>query len=291
MAALNELRHMAKPLLFLGAGASYGSEADKSLVPPLAASLFKELYAFEANVWGKIPAPVAEALRADFENGMLELYARAPHALTVAQRSMAAFFYRYAPSATSLYRRIAKRIIETDWTGAFATLNYERMLLMALAQAGLKSNCGGPEGVTAKLEVCSTGRAYNAIAKQMAATMWHVSMDGRAVTTNGPVKAIEHSDQFWHRLRTDAFPPVMSYFEPSKFTTSGANFIEDQRARLKTLIAEAPSIAVIGIQVREQDAHIWNALASTKSSRLLLLRRKGRQDLQNLERNKPSRRP
>jgi hypothetical protein len=134
-----------------------------------------------------------------------------------------------------------------------------------LAQAGLKSNCGGPEAVTAKLEVCLPHGCCHLFCDSVMGSAGAVSMDGRAVTTSGPVKAIDHSDQFWHRLRNDAFPPVMSYFEPSKFTTSGANFIEEQRARLKTLIAEAPSIAVIGIQVREQDAHIWNALASTKA--------------------------
>jgi hypothetical protein len=93
-----------------------------------------------------------------------------------------------------------------------------------------------------------------------------VSMDGRAVTTNGPVTAVDEPREFWFRIRTQAFPPVMSYFEPSKFTTSGANFIEEQRARLQQLIAEASSIAVIGVAVREQDAHIWGALGRAKAA-------------------------
>jgi hypothetical protein len=58
----------------------------------------------------------------------------------------------------------------------------------------------------------------------------------------------------------------MSYFEPSKFTTSGANFIEEQRARLKQLIADVDRIAVVGVAVRERDSHIWGALAKTKAS-------------------------
>jgi hypothetical protein len=90
-----------------------------------------------------------------------------------------------------------------------------------------------------------------------------VSMAGMNVTTSGPVICVDHPDAFWARIRNDAFPPVMSYFEPSKFTTSGANFIEAQRRRLTELIASAKSIAVVGIQVREQDSHIWSALGST----------------------------
>src|SRR5918999_5626046 len=105
-------------LLFLGAGASYGSETDKSRVPPLAANLFDELLEFDANTWRQVPDGIARVYRSDFEAGMLELAARHPHALTSVQRSMAAFFYRFGPTPASLYVKLAKNIKLGGWKGA-----------------------------------------------------------------------------------------------------------------------------------------------------------------------------
>jgi hypothetical protein len=255
---------LSKHLLFLGAGASYGSEADTSIVPPLAKELFDELKKFEPNLWGKIPDKIADTFRADFEKGMLSLAAEMPHALTVTQRSMAAFFYRYAPTPKGLYGRLADRIKRHNWTGAIATLNYERMLLLAMNGRGIATYCGGPN-VETKVEICLPHGCCNLFCESVAGGAAAVSMAGMNVTTNGPVVAVGHPDAFWHRIQNDAFPPVMSYFEPTKFTTSGANFIEEQRRRLTTFITEANAIAIIGIQVREDDAHIWDALAATNA--------------------------
>ncbi len=45
---------------------------------------------------------------------------------------MGAFFYRFGPSPTSLYVKLAKRIKSSGWSGAIGTLNYDRMLLLAM---------------------------------------------------------------------------------------------------------------------------------------------------------------
>ena len=254
-----------KPLLFLGAGASYGSESDTSIVPPLAADLFDALKKFEPNVWGQIPKDIADVFQTDFEKGMLSLAAEMPHALTITQRSMAAFFYRYAPTHQGLYDRLASIIKRQDWKGAIATLNYERMLLLALSKKGVAARCGADASSASSVEICLPHGCCNLFCESVVGAAAAVSMAGMNVSTNGPVVAVDNPDAFWHRIRNDAFPPVMSYFEPSKFTTSGANFIEEQRARLATLISEADRIAVVGIQVRADDAHIWNALASTEA--------------------------
>jgi hypothetical protein len=248
-------------LLFLGAGASYGSETDKSLVPPLTSDLFDQLLQFDGNVWGQVPDEIAKVYRNDFEAGMLGLAAKMPHALPVMQRSMGAFFFRFAPTPSSQYIRLANKMKSCSWNGAIATLNYERMLLLALNNQGCAPICGS--AVAKQIEVCLPHGCCNLFCESVRGLASAVSMAGMNVTTNGPVICVDHPDAFWPRIRNDAFPPVMSYFEPSKFTTSGADFIEAQRRRLAELIASAKSIAVVGIQVREQDSHIWSALGST----------------------------
>jgi hypothetical protein len=189
-----------------------------------------------------------------------------PGLQTYLQRSMAGFFYRYGPTKGSLYAKLARRIGDASWHGAIATLNYERMLPLALARAGMSTFFGPrPDWGAHLTEICLPHGCCHLFCDSVMASAAHARLDGRAVTTNGPVTAVDDPREFWLRIRTQALPPVMSYFEPSKFTTSGANFIEEQRTRLRQLISDADSIAVVGIAVREQDTHIWDILAKTSA--------------------------
>lgn len=116
-----------------------------------------------------------------------------------------------------------------------------------------------------------------------------VFFDPRGVTTNGNVIAINDYNEFQKRIREEAFPPVMSYFEPSKQTTSGNNFITSQRDRFNQLISESKKIAVIGIRIRDHDEHIWESLKNTSAN---IIYCSGKEDAARYEAwrgNKPNR--
>ena len=61
------------------------------------------------------------------------------------------------------------------------------------------------------------------------------------------------------------FPPIMSYFTRSKFTTSCNNIINEERARLENLIACTDDIVIIGVRIRERDTHVWGPLSNTNA--------------------------
>jgi len=67
------------------------------------------------------------------------------------------------------------------------------------------------------------------------------------------------------RILSNAVPPVMSYFDPTKLTTSGRTFLEAQRARWGGLAGNAAVIAIVGVQVRPHDSHIWAPLRDTSA--------------------------
>ena len=90
-----------------------------------------------------------------------------------------------------------------------------------------------------------------------------VSISGNNITTSGSVRAITDPQEFQKRITQDAFPPVMSYFEPQKTTTSGVNFITSQRQRYKDLVDGAETLVIVGMRVRPHDQHIWGPLSST----------------------------
>ena len=252
-----------KQLLLLGAGASYGSEEDNSIVPPLAASLFDELARFEPQVWRKLPNEIQEAFRVNFENGILRLADTLPHALPVTQRTMAAFFFRYGITRNSLYVKLGRRMLESKWRGTISTLNYERMLLMGLNYANHSVACDSHQPNRHQVEVIFPHGCCHFFCESTRGAAGAVSFSGMNVVTNGPVIAIDQSLEFWRRIKLDAFPPVMSYFEPNKYTTSGASFIRNQRFRLSQIIGTAETIAIIGVNVREEDSYIWDSLATS----------------------------
>jgi hypothetical protein len=92
-----------------------------------------------------------------------------------------------------------------------------------------------------------------------------VSFDGFNIQTDGPVSVIGDPREHRARVLQDAFPPVMSYFEPRKRTTAGHSFIEGQRQRWRSLAEQATTLIVVGVRVRPHDDHIWAPIASTSA--------------------------
>ncbi len=251
-------------VLLLGAGASYGS--DSVGIPPLGGRLFDALAAFNPPGWGSLPLEVAARFRADFEAAMSGLGQTHAHSVPPLQRAMAAYFFGFLPRASSLYIRLAQRIAAARWPGAVSTLNYERLLELSLGPAGLRPVVGSQTTPGRTLELCLPHGCCHIFCEGARATSSGVSFAAFGVTTDGPVIVISDPAQHRQRIEHDAFPPVMSYFEPNKRTTAGASFIAGQRARWAQLATEADRIVAVGIRVRTHDTHIWDPVARSAAS-------------------------
>jgi len=250
---------MGNNVLIFGAGASYGS--DNGNVPPLGADLYDALMRFNPDGWGNLPDNIAATFQLDFEEGIRTL--SSSHALPPLQRAMAAYFFNYLPSPNNLYKVLAERIKHANWRGSLVTLNYERLLEISLSSEGLRPVVGREGNNSDKIELCLPHGCCHLFCESVRGTASGVSFSGANIQTNGPISVIADPNDFRNRIQTDAFPPVMSYFEPQKRTTSGSNFIDSQRRRYEELIAEADVIGVVGIKVRPHDEHIWGPMERT----------------------------
>lgn len=248
-------------VIFFGAGASFGSAS--SNVPPLGASLFAELQRFNPPGWGMLPASLTSSFREDFERGMVELAQWNSHAMPILQRAMAAYFFSFRPSPTNLYVELSTRIRRARWKGALATLNYERLLELSLLAAGIQPVIGDVDGQQDSIELCLPHGCCHIFCESVRGGSQGVSFSGVGVTIDGPVKVISDPEEFNSRISGDAFPPVMSYFQPDKATTSGVSFISGQRERFKQLVADASVVGIVGVRVRPSDRHIWDVLQHT----------------------------
>lgn len=251
-------------VILFGAGASYG--ADNAGTPPLGGDLFEALRTFNPPGWGALESELSSEFKGDFEAGMTIVAERHPHALPPLQRAMAAYFFNFLPRTTSLYAVMAHRIRDSGWDGSICSLNYERMLELCLGHVGLQPVINSPSEAGKLIELCLPHGCCHLFCDSVQGMAGAVSFAGMNVTTDGPVRPIADPAAFRSRIEGDAFPPVMSYFEPQKRTTAGASFIQTQRQRWAQLAVEAETIVVVGIRVRPRDNHIWRPLATSDAT-------------------------
>ena len=252
-------------LIIFGAGASYGS--DTTGTPSLTKDLFDQLSLFNSNGWGKIYGELADSFRQDFELAMKKVNT---HLLTLLQRGMAAYFFNFLPKESNLYYKLASKIKNKHWDGKFITFNYDRLLEISLSKAGLRPVVGRGPNSDNEIEMCLPHGCCHIFCESVKGSAKCVSMNGTVISTQGEIIPISNPDIFNSRIVNDAFPPVMSYFIPSKYTTSGVNFIENQRKRYTELVLNANSIAIVGLMLREHDEHIWVPLKKT-SARIIYM--------------------
>ncbi len=290
--------------MIFGAGASVGSEDNN--MPPLGNHLFDELVSFNPNGWGQMPNELSEIFREDFEKGMEELSTKYTNVLTQSQTIMASFFFKFQPTTTSLYVKLAEKIKTNEWNGSLATLNYERLLEIAMKHVGLMPKF--QPSTFPEIETCYPHGCCNFFCEGISATRGlgigqngisfrpgeslnfssggslNFTRDG--ITTGGKSISIINKPNDFYQKTNNAFPPTMSYFIPSKFTTSCANFIQSERERFNKLISDADNIAIIGIMVREHDSHVWDSLASTSAAITYCAGSSGKQYLQWAKKNR-----
>lgn len=247
-------------LILFGAGASYGSS--RGNVPPMGAGLFSELRRFNPPGWGALPSDMASEFEHDFERGMAQLAQTRSHDMPILQRAMAVYFFNYLPTQDSLYVQLGKLIKQSAWRGAIATLNYERLLEISLIHAGLQPVVNMAPSL-GQVELCLPHGCCHLFCEGVQASSVGVSFSGVGVTFDGPVIALSDPTQFRNRIESNSVPPVMSYFEPQKTTSSGASFIRNQRARWAELANQADTIIIVGVRVRPRDSHIWDAVAKS----------------------------
>lgn len=246
-------------VFLFGAGASYGSDMERT--PPLGTRLFDELRGFCPDTWGTITGTLADRFRGDFEEAMKAV---APQRLAPLQRAMAAYFFEFRPLPTSLYLDLAQRIArDYRWSGAACTLNYERLLELSLLKAGVRPYVGRRAPGRGALELCLPHGCCHIFCEGAKGAAGAVSFNAFAVQTNGPVRVVPDPEEHRARIQQDAFPPVMSYFEPKKRTTAGHSFIEGQRARWRELALNATTLVIVGVRVRPHDDHIWTPVATS----------------------------
>ena len=107
------------------------------------------------------------------------------------------------------------------------------------------------------------------------------------IEISGKLKVVNSFQDFSNEIQ-NAIPPVMSYFIPSKYTTSCTNVIDNERRRFSNLISGADDIVIIGMKVRKTDKHIWDPISQTSAKITYCAGDDGKEYFEWAEQNRPN---
>ena len=248
-------------LIFLGAGASHGS--DIANTPPLGNRLFDELADFDPQCWGKLPQEWQEEFREDFEAAMLGFLTQGFFGAPLQWKMAEYFFKRFIISPTNIYIKLLSMIRRSLQEFSIATLNYDTLLFQAAVRANVSLAVGSPENDQDKLSLCLPHGSSILCCEGIKGSSGVSYSYG--VGTGGRVRIFRDNADFDNEMATNVFPPVMSYFEPNKHTVSCSNYIKSQREIFKDWVGSAAAIAIVGVNVRPIDSHIWEPISLTKA--------------------------
>jgi len=245
-------------VVFFGAGASHGSESTAK-VPPPGAKLFDELIQFAPTTWGTLQTNWSSQFRSDFEIAMASFIQSGAFGAPLQWDMAEYFFSQFSATKSSVYAALIEALSSNIDRYLFVTINYELLLFQARAIAGVSKD---------KFLVCLPHGNSCLCCEGVSATRG-VSFTG-GVSTGGRVRVFKNLADFRAEKSKNVFPPVISYYEPNKFTVSCSNFIQGERTRFEQAILSAEKIAVVGVKVHPVDRHIWQPLAKTKAHILYL---------------------
>jgi len=279
-------------LVLFGAGASV--DAGLGASPPLTSSLFSALKIFAPHSWwGTLTKEEQQLFKPDFEKGMEELLgaqlnmkrgdvfelkfplSSRKQLLCDLQWDLAEFFFCFVLKHDNLYEELLTRTQHVGGTVEYSTLNYDTLLIQAVNRINTRNpdaqySVSFPHGCTAFFcEAYLNSDGHVTVPKGHAVEFNPTSYG--FMQSNGPVRLIRGLREFRElRQKGSVFPPVICHIDPTKYVTAGANFIVEQQKKLEWQIRKAEQIVIIGMNLNENDHHIWEPLRSAKGDILYI---------------------
>jgi len=256
---------MSSVFLF-GAGASYGSGECSPSPPPLGRDLFGELQ--KANgLASTIRSPLADIFAEDFEKGMAAFFRTRNVEVSHFLRDLAAYFARFEPGPTNLYRKLVDALSTTKRGAVLATANYDLLIERSISQAGLKIAYTGPPVPADNFPVLKIHGSCNFLPDLAPSSIRGLSIDisrgGRIV--EAPVRIASPREVLEFCQREDFLAPAIALYAEGKAVLHCSKFVQRQQKAWQDEARNANRIFVIGLRVNPKDSHIWGPLASSRA--------------------------
>jgi hypothetical protein len=247
-------------IILFGAGASFGSEANKEYTPPLGPNLFKKLES-RGGVASSIPDEIKSLFHEDFESGMREYNIYTNNNSMTFQRELAHYLAEFSPNENNAYSEVIKEFGVNNIT--YVSLNYDLLFEQCAGQMNF--------GIT------YSSKKQNMMASLLkihgSSNFWPTISLGGGITFSGNKVDVESDVQPLNQIQTlkrckedKGLAPALAHYAVGKDIKVCPSFVSRQSDEWKVSVTEAKKIAVIGVKVHEVDTHIWDELGKSKAS-------------------------
>jgi hypothetical protein len=203
-----------------------------------------------------------------FEQGMGMLWEKRDDRAQLLITDMALYFCRFSLGAgPNAYSRVVTILQGRRIEAAFATLNYDCLLELALNRAGLGVDYLLSSGGRGGAPVMKPHGSCNFVPAGLGQTihMRNVRLSGGRAYTQGPLMAVPPTEVASYYEAGPSTPPAVSLFSPGKPSPVGSDEIDRIRARWKAHTGEADFVVVVGARPVLADKHVWDPILSSSA--------------------------
>jgi hypothetical protein len=213
-------------LVLLGAGASYGSESDKTNCPPLGNALFDELEK-RGGVAATLPDELKLIFRQHgFEKGMAAFFERNQERVAQFQRELGNYLATFEPSPRSLYTSLLKSV--PDRRVIYSSLNYDLLLETAAWRLDRHTS----------YDIITTDKDTRLLKLHASCNFWphEPGLTIKKITAKRTVgavvdigvKVLGRNDALEKYKNPDAYAPVMAVYAEGKQVQYCPSFVRQQ---------------------------------------------------------------
>ncbi|WP_413614737.1 SIR2 family protein [Halomonas cupida] len=252
-------------VLLFGAGASYDSEPNKDLTPPLGAYLFNELEKL-GGAFSNLPADQKKHFESgDFESGMASIK-NSNFSINPLQNELAIYLSGFLPSDQSAYTYILKNLPNPMKT-TVCTLNYDLLIEESLIECKIPFDYRPRKKAVPLLKIHGSSN-FLPMLKETGLNISNVTMENCAAFVEGIyTKAAANQEEIieWTLNESNsAVSPVMSMYNREKRVVVNRGIIESIQKNYRKHLSHARLIVISGVRFLQHDTHIWDAIRSAK---------------------------
>ncbi|EOV6248516.1 hypothetical protein ACN93M_002623 [Vibrio parahaemolyticus] len=251
-------------MIFLGAGASFGSEGKEHQTPPLGDGLFDELEKLGGEA-ASIPDNIKSTFKDNFETGMAEYSEYKKGNIMSFQRELASFLASFQPSPNNVYIQLIRALPRQRVI--FSSLNYDMLFELSAWRLGLKTHYSTQHNQSAVrcLKIHGSSNFWPYIPAGN-----HLSLNSQCYGLNGsdfeaPVRPLSRA-QTLHQCKTDIqLSPAIAMFAEGKQVRVCSEYVQEQYDMWLTQVKKSSKIFIVGVRVHQVDEHIWKVLGECKA--------------------------
>jgi hypothetical protein len=254
-------------IFLFGAGASAFSSGVTPKSPPLGNRLFEELCEFDPY-FGQLDQPLKDEFRGNFESGMARFHSERLTELSTFLCRMSLYFLQFKISQTenNIYCRVVEFIQRVQRPLYLATLNYDLLLEHALLLGGCIPNWQAVGRAVLKLH----GSPIFLVGEETIKIFTNVLIvnknpSGAALESTISVADPDRAREYCKDILAFGRPaaPAISAYVIGKNVPYNPSYVKGMQQAFANFLTTADSIVLVGINLNEEDSHIWDPIAAS----------------------------